>query len=134
MSDYHLGVADETRLGALRFRGAGNSTLQEPIGAGAPAFFEAGRPIRATERNLRDEETDENLQLILAHGSCLGGARPKASVIDRRGRLSIAKIPKETDDCSAETWEEIPPSLADKAGIATPVHDLIDAAGRKVML
>lgn len=87
-----------------------------------PALIELGRLLQATEPILRDEETDEDLQLIFAPGSSLGGARPKASVIDQRGRLSIAKFPKETDDHSMETWEEIALRLAEPAGIATPNH------------
>ena len=133
-SDYLLGVADETRLGALRLRWAGDSTFQAPIRAGVPALIELGRLLQITERILRDEETDEDLQLIFAPGSSLGGARPKASVIDQHGHLSIAKFPKETDDYSMETWEEIALRLAGQAGIATPTHELIDVAGKKVLL
>ena len=133
-SDYLLGVADETRLGALRFRRAGDNTFQAPIRAGVPALIELGRLLQITERILRDEETDEDLQFIFAPGSSLGGARPKASVIDRHGHLSIAKFPKETDAYSMETWEEIALRLASQAGIATPPHDLIDVAGKKVLL
>lgn len=83
---------------------------------------------------MRDEETDEDLQLIFAPGSSLGGARPKASVIDQHGHLSIAKFPKETDDYSMETWEEIALRLASQAGIETPQHELIEVAGKAVML
>ena len=133
-SDYLLGVMDETRLGALRFRWAGDDVFQAPPRAGVPALIELGRLLRITERILRDEETDEDLQLIFAPGSSLGGARPKASVIDQHGRLSIAKFPKETDDYCMETWEEVALCLAGQAGIATPTHDLIDVAGKKVML
>jgi serine/threonine-protein kinase HipA len=101
-SDYLLGVADVTRLGALRFRRVGDAVLQAPIKAGVPALIELGRLLQITQRILRDEETDEDLQLIFAPGSSLGGARPKASVIDQHGHLSIAKFPKETDDYSME--------------------------------
>ena len=82
-SDYLLGVADEARLGALRFRWAGDNTFQAPIRGGVPALIELGRLLQITERILRDEETDEEFQLIFAPGSSLGGARPKASVIDQ---------------------------------------------------
>uniref|UniRef100_B0SYI1 Uncharacterized protein n=1 Tax=Caulobacter sp. (strain K31) TaxID=366602 RepID=B0SYI1_CAUSK len=47
------------------------------------------------------------LAMTFAPGSSLGGERPKASVIDQHGRLSIAKFPKETDDYSIELWEEV---------------------------
>ena len=133
-SDYLLGIADETRLGALRFRWIGEKIFQAPIRTGVPALIELGRLLQITGRILRDEETDEDLQLIFAPGSSLGGARPKASVIDQRGDLSIAKFPKETDEYSVETWEEIALRLADQAGIATPQHQLIDVAGMAVML
>jgi serine/threonine-protein kinase HipA len=133
-TDYLLGVTDETRLGALRLCWLGDETFQTPLRAGVPALIELGRLLQITERILRDEETDEDLQLILAPGSSLGGARPKASVIDQHGHLSIAKFPKETDDYSIETWEEIAMRLADRAGIATPHHQLIQAAGKAVML
>ncbi len=133
-SDYLLGVADETRLGALRFRWIGGEVFQAPIRDGVPALVELGRLLGITERIFRDEETDEDLQLIFAPGSSLGGARPKASVIDQHGRLSIAKFPKETDDYSMETWEEVALRLAGQAGVATPDHELIDVGGKPVML
>jgi serine/threonine-protein kinase HipA len=133
-SAYLLGVADETRLGALRFRWAGEDVFQAPLRAGVPAVIELGRLLAVTERILRDEETDEDLQLIFAPGSSLGGARPKASVIDQHGRLSIAKFPKETDDYSMETWEEIALRLARRAGIATPSHELLQVGGKAVLL
>lgn len=133
-SDYLLGVLDETRLGALRFRWAGDEVFQAPTRDGVPALIDLGRLLQVTERILRDEETEEDLQLILAPGSSLGGARPKASVVDRQGHLSIAKFPKETDDYSIETWEEIAFRLAERAGIETPRHELLQVAGKPVLL
>jgi serine/threonine-protein kinase HipA len=133
-SDYLLGVADETRLGALRFRRAGEKEFQAPIRAGVPALIQLGHLLQVTERILRDEETDEDLQLIFAPGSSLGGARPKASVIDQLGHLSIAKFPKETDEYSVETWEEIALRLAERAAIVTPHHELLQVAEKAVLL
>ena len=133
-TDYLLGVADETRLGALRFRWAEDDVFQAPLRTGLPALIDLGRLLQVTERILRDEETDEDLQLIFAPGSSLGGARPKASVIDQHGRLAIAKFPKETDDYSMETWEEIALRLAERAGITTPRHELLQVGGKAVLL
>jgi serine/threonine-protein kinase HipA len=133
-SDYLLGVSDTTRLGALRFRRVGEESFQAPDRAGVPALIQLGKLLQITERILRDEETDEDLQLIFAPGSSIGGARPKASVIDQHGYLSIAKFPKETDDYSVETWEEIALRLAEQAGIATPKHQLIEVAGKAALL
>ena len=133
-SDYLLGVANETRLGALRFSWVRKEAFEAPVRAGVPALIEVGRLLQITERILRDEETDKDLQLIFAPGSSLGGARPKASVIDQYGHLSIAKFPKETDDYSMETWEEIALRLAARAGIATPHHELLQVAGKAMLL
>ncbi|WP_422018738.1 type II toxin-antitoxin system HipA family toxin [Roseibium sp.] len=133
-TDYLLGIADETRLGALRFRRVGEEEFQAPIQAGVPAVIELGRLLQVTERILRDEETDEDLQLIFAPGSSLGGARPKASIIDQHGHLSIAKFPQETDEYSMETWEEIALRLAERAGINTPSHELVEVTGKAVLL
>lgn len=133
-SDYLLGVADETRLGALRFRREGEEDFLARPSTGVPALVALGRLMRSTERILRNEETDEDLQMIFAPGSSLGGARPKASVIDQHGHLSIAKFPKENDEYSIESWEEIALRLAERAGIATAGHELIQVAGKAVLL
>jgi serine/threonine-protein kinase HipA len=132
--DYLLGVSDISRLGALRFWRTGEEQFQSPTAAGVPAMIELGRLLQITERILRDEETDEDLQMIFAPGSSLGGARPKASVLDQRGRLSIAKFPKETDEYSVEVWEVIAMQLAARAGIRTPEHELITVAEKPVLL
>ena len=133
-SDYLLGVSDETRLGAIRFRRVGEERFLADSGGGVPALVDLGRLLQSTERILRDEETDEDLQLIFAPGSSLGGERPKASVVDQHGRLSIAKFPKESDDYSIETWEEIALRLAERAGIVTAGHELLHVAGKAVLL
>jgi serine/threonine-protein kinase HipA len=132
--DYLLGVTDVSRLGALRFRPAGESVFQATTSAGVPGLVDLGRLLQITERILRDEETDEDLQIIFAPGSSLGGARPKASVIDQHGHLSIAKFPKETDEYSIELWESVALTLAARASIRTPDHALIRVGGRPVML
>jgi serine/threonine-protein kinase HipA len=132
--DYLLGVSDVSRVGALRFRNVGEEIFQSPTSVGVPGVVELGRLLQITERVLRDEETDEDLNVIFAPGSSLGGARPKASVIDQHGHLAIAKFPKETDEYSIELWESIALLLAARAGIRTPEHELIRVANRPVML
>jgi serine/threonine-protein kinase HipA len=133
-TDYLLGVTDLTRLGALRFRHAGEKVFLAQNEQGVPALLDLGRLLQSSDRISRDEESDEDLQMIFAPGSSLGGARPKASVLDNNGALSIAKFPKENDEYSVETWEEIALQLANSAGIQTPDHALLKIAGRAVLL
>ncbi len=133
-TDYLLGVADVSRLGALRFRRAGEEEFQAPNVRGVPGLVSLGDLLAATERTLRDEETDEDLLMIFAPGSSLGGARPKASVLDQHGRLSIAKFPKETDGYGQELWETVALDLAKRAGIRIAETQLIEVAGKPVVL
>jgi serine/threonine-protein kinase HipA len=132
--DYLLGVSDETRLGALRFRWLGDDVFQPPLGEGVPPLIKLGQLMQSSQRILRNEETDDDLQLIFAPGSSLGGARPKASVIDQHNHLSIAKFPKDSDSYSLETWEEIAMRLADIAGIDTPSHQLLKIEGQSFVM
>lgn len=123
-SDYLLGVSDETRLGALRFRYEGEEEFQAPQRRGVPTTVALSDLLQASQRILRGEETDEDLLLIFAPGSSLGGARPKASVFDQHGHLSIAKFPKETDRYSISRWEAIALDMAQACGITTVAYDL----------
>jgi len=133
-TDYLLGVADETRQGALRFKYTGEEVFQSPKESGVPRLVDLGKLLGVSEPIFRDEESDEDLRMIFAPGSSLGGARPKASVIDQYGHLAIAKFPKENDEYSIESWEEIALRLAEKAGIRTPEHDLVMVADKAVLL
>ena len=122
--DYLLGVSDETRLGALRFRFEGDEEFQSPQTRGVPTTIALADLLSASQRILRGEETDEDLLMIFAPGSSLGGARPKASVFDQHGNLSIAKFPKETDAYAISRWEAIALDMAKDAGINVIEYDL----------
>jgi serine/threonine-protein kinase HipA len=108
--------------------------FEAPTAQGVPRLVELGRLMAVTDRILRDEETDADLQMIFAPGSSLGGARPKASVIDQHGRLSIAKFPKPDDDYSVERWESVALTLAGMAGVRVAAHELIEVAGQSILL
>jgi serine/threonine-protein kinase HipA len=134
MVDFLLGVSDESRLGALRFRLPESAAYQASRDIGVPPLVELGQLLDSTQRILRDDATAADLSLMLAPGSSLGGARPKASVRDLQGRLAIAKFPKDDDEYSLETWEAIAIALASEAGIATPETSLLRVDGRAVLL
>ena len=133
--DYLLMVDDETRQGALRFavREAG-PFLAEPMPARVPPLVDLPRLLSAAEHVLSDIDTDEDLRLLLAPGSSLGGARPKASVRDRDGSLAIAKFPSEADEFDAVVWEAVALRLAAKAGIMAPVFRLEKAGDKSILL
>ena len=133
-ADYLLGVMDAARSGALRFRRTGEVPFQAPANIGVPALVELPHLLRITERIMRDEETEEDLRLIFAPGSSLGGARPKSSVVEEHGQLLIAKFPRENDEYELERWEEVALRLAEKAGIETPQHQLVTVLGKAVLL
>jgi serine/threonine-protein kinase HipA len=133
-TDFLLGVSDISRLGALRFKTEGDEVFQAPTDGGVPGFVRLGRLLESAQRIERGEETDEDLQMIFAPGSSLGGARPKASVMDNQGLLSIAKFPKDTDEYSIETWEHIALTLAERSGIFCSEHQLVQISNRPVLL
>jgi serine/threonine-protein kinase HipA len=129
--DYVLGVSDLARSGAMRFLGEGEYVAS---GSDIPPLVHLNALLGASDRISRDDETDEDIALILAPGSSLGGARPKASILDGQGRLSIAKFPKETDEYSVERWEWVALELARAAKIAVADSELLDVGGRSVLL
>ena len=134
--DYLLKVDDETRQGALRFKeaDAGPFVADNPAKKRVPPLVDLPRLLNAAEHVLSEEDTDEDLRLLLAPGSSLGGARPKASVRDRNGHLAIAKFPSKQDEINAVTWEATALSLARQAGINVTEWRLEEVAGEPVLI
>lgn len=133
--DYLLMVNDEARQGALRFsKTEGGPFLAEHGPTRIPPLIELPRLLSAAEHILSDTETDDDLRLLLAPGSSLGGARPKASVRDRDGHLAIAKFPSKGDEFNAVLWEAVALALAQKAAIPVPAWRLETVADRPVLL
>jgi serine/threonine-protein kinase HipA len=133
--DYLLMVDDEARQGALRFAfREGGPFLTEPGRKKIPPLLDLPRLLSATENVLSDKESDDDLRLLLAPGSSLGGARPKASVRDRDGHLAIAKFPHEGDEINTVLWEAVALTLAGKARITIPEWRLEYIGKRPVLL
>jgi serine/threonine-protein kinase HipA len=131
--DYLVAVGDLARQGALRFAEApGGPFLANQVNI--PPLLRLGKLLGAAMRLDADDASDDDLKLLLAPGSSLGGARPKASVIDRDGRLTIAKFPKHDDLIPVSPWEATALSLAAKAGIRTTEWRLETVADRNVLL
>ena len=133
--DYLLMVDDEARQGALRFaEREGGPFLAGQGPTRIPPLVELPRLLSAAERVLGNSGTDEDLRLLLAPGSSLGGARPKASVRDRDGTLAIAKFPSKGDEIDTVRWEAVALTLAAKAGIPVPSWRLETVDGKPVLL
>jgi serine/threonine-protein kinase HipA len=133
--DYLLMVDDEARQGALRFaEKEGGSFLAVHGPSNIPPLIELPRLLSAAEHVMSETDTDEDLRLLLAPGSSLGGARPKASVRDRDGHLAIAKFPNKGDEVNAVLWEAVALTLAAKAGIPVPAWRLEKVARKPILL
>jgi serine/threonine-protein kinase HipA len=133
--DYLLGVRDDLRQGALRFRDGDSGAYLAEERTGVPALVELPRLLGAADALARDTADDEDLRLLFRAGSSLGGARPKAHVLDRAGRLAIAKFPNPADDAWDVTrWEGVTLGLAREAGIAVPEATIEVVDGRAVLI
>jgi serine/threonine-protein kinase HipA len=133
--DFLLMVDDEARQGALRFaREEGGPFLAEHPESRIPPLIELAKLLSAAQHVVSDSDSDEELRLLLAPGSSLGGARPKASVRDRDGGLAIAKFPHKDDEINGVLWEAVALSLATKAGIAVPAWRIERVAEKPVLL
>jgi len=124
--DFLLGVHDETRLGALRFRNPGGAFIDSDTQLAAPPITLL-RELQAAslqfEQHINEEDHPEYekwLTQLFAPGTSLGGARPKASVRDEGGSLCMAKFPSRQDTRDVGGWELVANRLAMKAGITVP--------------
>lgn len=133
--DFLIMVDDEARQGALRFaEREGGPFLAAQGPQKIPPLIELPRLLSAADHVLNETDTDEDLRLLLAPGSSLGGARPKASVRDRDGHLAIAKFPNKGDEVNTVLWEAVALTLGAKAGIPVPTWRLETISGRPVLL
>jgi serine/threonine-protein kinase HipA len=132
--DFLAGVDDRTRIGALRFKDPGGdaflTTKAEPV----PPLIDLPALLGATDRIDRGRETNSDVALVLAPGTSLGGARPKATVRDKDGRLLVAKFPKRDDDWPVIRWEAATLALAKAAGVTVPDWRLKTIARKGVLL
>ena len=134
-ADYLLLVDDEARQGALRFsEREGGPFLREAGVKRIPPLVELPKLLSAAEHVVEETDTDEDLRLLVAPGSSLGGARPKASVRDSDGHLAIAKFPRRDDEFNTVMWEAVARRLADSAGIPVPAARVERVADKPVLL
>ena len=123
--DFLIGVQDFTRQGALRFRHEGSEEFLAANALSAPPVAKLGE-LEAVAKELTSKRIDDLdalkrwLAVLVAPGSSLGGARPKANFTDTDGSLWIAKFPAKDDVRDIGAWEMVAHQLAQRAGIDVP--------------
>ena len=117
--DYLLAVDDFSRVGALRFRDENGAfqRAQEEGRRTAPPLIELGHLLSASRAVEANKETAADLAYLRGRGTSLGGMRPKCTVIDDDGALSIGKFPSIADELAVTKGEVLALTLARKAGI-----------------
>jgi len=122
-SDYLLGVSDVTRMGGIRFKeDAEGLFLSDDKGSPVPPWTTL-RTLEEASRNFENDETgfsDKWLNQLIKPGSSLGGARPKATVMDTKGQLWIAKFPSRNDENDTGAWEMVAHDLSLLCGLNAP--------------
>lgn len=134
--DYLLAVDDLSRMGALRFQDEDGIFQRKPDTAArsAPPLIELGALLSASRAVEMQTETAADLAYLRGRGTSLGGLRPKCSVIDDDGRLSIGKFPSVADDRPVTKGEVLALRLASAAGIDAAEARLVDSDGIPVAL
>ncbi len=134
--DYLLGVHDTCRMGALRFRRDDASPFLDNDAHLAAPPVASLRELEAASLALETPGADEQPQFrqwltaLLAPGSSLGGARPKANFTDPAGALWIAKFPSREDRRDVGAWEMVVHQLARQAGLQVPDAQLLSLGDR----
>jgi len=133
-ADVLLGVRDDLRQGALRFRlGEDGPYLAQD--SGVPVLTDLPALLDIAERVESDTADYGDLNRLVRAGSSLGGARPKAHVMDSDGRIAIAKFPSASSDTwNVMAWEKVALDLARRAGITVPDSRLIRIGDRTVLI
>jgi len=125
-SDYLLGVYDEYRMGALRFKTEKNSVFLDDDRLTATPPWTELRAIEFACLSIEKKDAEKKLHyqqwlnMLIAPGGSLGGARPKACVLDKSQHPWIAKFPRQGDEYDIGAWEMVVHRLARHAKISVP--------------
>ena len=129
--EFMVGVADETRMGALRLRRGVEGPFIADREPAVPPFTHL-RWLQEMARRFEDDPNSiaaDEIALLVAPGSSLGGARPKANYVAPDGSLWIAKFPSKTDRRDVAAWEHVYANLARVAGIEVAETELVAVVG-----
>ena len=131
--DYLLGVYDKTRMGALRFKTSLDGLFLDDDENNSTPPWSSIRELQSAAKNLEDDENanvKKWLAILMAPGSSLGGARPKANIEDENGELWIAKFPSKNDTIDKGAWEFLAYQLAINCGVEMAECKIEKIAGK----
>lgn len=134
--DFLLAVDDVARVGALRFAdevGVFPRAAEEGRRS-IPPLVELGALLSASRAVEANEETAADLAYLRGRGTSLGGLRPKCTVVDDDGLLSIGKFPSVGDDRAVTKGEILALTLARAAGIDAAYGRLVESEGQSIAL
>lgn len=134
--DFLLAVDDFSRIGALRFQDE-DGVFQRATEKGkrcAPPFIELAALFSATRAVETDTETAADLEYLRGRGTSLGGLRPKCTVVDQDGSLSIGKFPSVRDTYSVTKAEVLALHVAAAAGCHAAEARIVDSDGIAIAL
>lgn len=124
-SDFLLGVYDGARIGSLRYKLDRDADfLANDKNLAVPPWVALHKLENASWAFEQGESANEWLEILIAPGSSLGGARPKATVQDEKGNLWIAKFPSKNDEYDVGAWEMVVHDLAAMVGLNVPLARL----------
>ena len=117
--DFLLGVYDESRMGALRFKVNPSEDFLDHDKTNSTPPWSSIQELQNAAANFENDDAAVKkwLSVLMAPGSSLGGARPKANILDNDNNLWIAKFPSKADTSDKGAWEFLTYQLAIKAGI-----------------
>ena len=138
--DYLMGIDDYSRMGGLRFKRSldggfvnAEAPLRIPPLTSIPSLVHASQEIeKSEEKNLLPE--NKWIEQLVHPGSSLGGARPKAGVLDAEGRLCLAKFPSRNDDYDVALWEHLCHLLAKESGVIVSETEVISSGEKHHVL
>lgn len=128
--DYLLGVQDCTRMGALRFKRPQDEEFLASEALAAPPVTRLAElqqiSFEITNKKIQDlGQLRKWLRVLVAPGASLGGARPKANIVENDGSLWIAKFPARDDAEDVAAYEKLVHDLARDCGIDVPESRLV---------
>ena len=134
--DYLMGIDDFSRMGGFRLkRELDGDFINVSPSLKIPPLTELRQLVLASQEVEKSEENDvlpekKWIAQLIQPGTSLGGARPKAGVLDDSGNLCIAKFPSRKDDYDTSLWEHFSHLLAHKAGINAAQTKVLGGLGK----